>query len=548
MTNSGGFAFDDHADDYVDEQISAHIDPTQPVSFFLFAGAGSGKTRSLVNALNFVRNKSGKRLRLYGQRVGVITYTNAACDEIKKRLEYDLLFEVSTIHSFVWALISGLQIDIREWLRTNLTIEIAELEELQIRGRAGTKAALGREEAISTKKQRFMDLDRIERFTYNPSGENIGRDSLSHAEVIKIGASFLTQKPLMQRMLTSKFPILFVNESQDTNKLLMEALLKVQAEHRQRFCLGLFGDTMQRIYADGKVDLGHNLPEDWAKPSKKLNHRCPRRIVALVNKIRSQVDGQEQVARSDSEDGFARLFIFPSDIGDKTNAEQRVTKKMAGVTGDPLWAGDDLDVKTLILEHHMAARRMGFLELFASLSQVESLQTGLRDGSLPGLRLFSQLVLPLLKAKECGDEFTVASIVRGSSPLLSKLNLKESGKDQRRMLQTAREAITELTALCSNHNPRFLDVLSCLSKTRLFEIPESLRPIAARERRVLEEVKAGGPPPVEDDPQSYAVLEAWDKCLLTPFYRSNRTTGMLAVEQRSRRIKGLRGANFHVSW
>ena len=65
-------------DDQVDSEISTCLSLDKPISFFLFAGAGSGKTRSLVNALNYLRGVSAKRLRLHGQRVGVITYTNAA--------------------------------------------------------------------------------------------------------------------------------------------------------------------------------------------------------------------------------------------------------------------------------------------------------------------------------------------------------------------------------------------------------------------------------------------------------------------------------------
>ena len=511
-------AIDDNADDNADDQISTCLDLDHPASFFLFADAGSGKTRSLVTALNRLREKSGKRLQLYGRRVGVITYTNAACDEIKSRLEFDPLVEVSTIHSFVWSLICGLHTDIKQWLRTNLENDILELEELQRKGKLGTKAALDREEKIKAKRKRLSDLDLIRRFTYNPTGDNRGRDSLNHTEVITIGADFLMQKPLMQRILIDRFPILLIDESQDTNKLLMEAFLKLQAENNERFCLGLLGDVMQRIYADGKVDLGRELPSDWARPSKKLNHRCPRRIIKLINKIRSYVDGHEQIARSDSEEGAVRLFLLPSDTADKLGAERTSAGKMASVAGDQLWSGPEADVKTLILEHHMAARRMGFLEMFTPLSQVESLQTGLRDGSLPGLRFFSNLILPLVKAKTEGDEFAVAAIVRKASPLLSKDLLKAEGTNQQTQLQNAREAIKALMSLVSgNGNPLFLDILNCVSRTGLFEVPESLRPMAARERRKHDEPEGTDASPVAEEAQSDPILEAWDKFLLAPF-------------------------------
>jgi hypothetical protein len=84
-----------------------------------------------------------------------------------------------------------------------------------------------------------------------------------------IGVNFLNHKPLMQALPINKFPILLIDESQDTNKALMEALLAVQAKQKHSFALGLLGDTMQRIYADGKSDLGQNVPTNWAKPVKK---------------------------------------------------------------------------------------------------------------------------------------------------------------------------------------------------------------------------------------------------------------------------------------
>lgn len=502
---------DNNVDNHVDDKINAYLSLDKPISFFLFAGAGSGKTGSLVKALKRLRKDSGERLRLQGQRVGVITYTNAACDEINHRLDFDPLVEVSTIHSFVWSLIGGFNIDIKQWLRITLPNEIADLEEKQRKGRA-RQVNLDRAKSIEIKQKRLIDLDNIKQFTYNPNGDNRGRDSLNHSEVIKIGADFLTNKPLMQTILINKFPILLIDESQDTNKHLMEAFLKVQHQQSERFCLGLFGDTMQRIYADGKRDLGKNLPPEWATPVKKMNHRCPRRIVKLINKIRSAVDAQEQSPRTDKEEGFVRLFILPSDTADKLAAEREIKQRMTAITGDPLWNSVD-DVKTLILEHHMAALRMGFLEMFEPLYQIDRLKTALLDGSLPGLRLFSQQVLPLVKAKQNGDEFAVAAIVRNSSPLLSKATLKELGEDQLSQLKKAREAVEQLIALWSNNDePHFLDILRCVSHTGLFEIPESLRPIAFRN-----EVEQKNAEQSSNEKDTNPILDAWDKFLLTPF-------------------------------
>ena len=111
----------------VNDEILDCLNIGKQKSFFLFAGAGSGKTGSLVTVLQEVNRKYGKSLKLRGKKIGVITYTNAACDEINSRLDHDSLFFVSTIHSFAWELIKSYQEDIRQWLIKNLKDEISTL-------------------------------------------------------------------------------------------------------------------------------------------------------------------------------------------------------------------------------------------------------------------------------------------------------------------------------------------------------------------------------------------------------------------------------------
>lgn len=505
---------DNHIDDHVDDEITNCLNIDAPKSFFLFAGAGSGKTRSLVCTLKYFREKNGKYFRLRGQRVAIITYTNAACDEIKSRLDYDPLFVVSTIHSFIWDLINNFQKDIKIWLNKNLVMQIEELQLQQLRGRSGTKAAIDREKSIENKTKRIQNLEKVKRFTYNPNGDNRGRDSLNHTEVISIGADFLNNKPLMQKMLIRKFPILLIDESQDTNKELMNAFFEVQKKHAVRFSLGLFGDTMQRIYTDGKLDLDKNLPEDWATPQKVMNHRCSPRIIKLINKIRSFVDKQEQKSRTDKQEGIVRLFIFPTET-DKTIAEKKVAERMAVITNDDLWFGTESDFKSLILEHHMAASRMGFSSIFQPLYEVETLKTGLLDGSLPGLKLFTQIILPITKAKKKGDQFALTRVVRNFSPLISKKNMHASGNNQLKELQKTRDAVDNLLSLWENSNePSCINVLNSIAKTGLFDIPDSLYPIAFRD---IEKYSVAENSDEPDKRREEIELEAWDKCLSAPF-------------------------------
>jgi DNA helicase-2/ATP-dependent DNA helicase PcrA len=460
-------------DDGIESALASFLDLEKPTSFFLFAGAGSGKTRSLVQALKHIAAKYGDTLRLRARQVAVITYTNAACDEITRRVEYDPLFVVSTIHSFAWSQIKGFSFDIREWLRKNLQTEIAELIAEEAKGRAGTKASASRQASIDSKSRRLARLDEIRTFTYNPNSDNRERNALNHSEVVKIFATFLLEKSLMQRMFVEKFPFLLIDESQDTNKFLIEALLAVQAAHASRFCLGLIGDTMQRIYLDGRERIESDIPKSWAVPEKKLNHRSPKRIVRLINKIRGDADAHTQQARDDAIEGWVRLFVLPIDTADKPATEDKVRAYMADATGDAEWNERDA-CKILTLEHHMAAKRMGFERLFEALAPIEQFRTAFLDGSFAPTRFFTHSVLPLVTAQQLGDKFGAAKIVREVSPLLSKDALKGSQKplDQ---LRSAQSAIDRLMSLWEHGEPTCATILKNVAETNLFVLPDSLR-------------------------------------------------------------------------
>ncbi|MCR5939806.1 ATP-dependent helicase [Ochrobactrum sp. MH181795] len=470
MTRAAAIANDD-LDLHVDEEIKKCLNPQAPQSFFLFAGAGSGKTRSLVAALDHLRGTIGRGLRMRGQRVAVITYTKAARDEIIRRTQFDPVIVVSTIHSFAWTLIEGFNHDIREWLRVALKDDILDLQAKEAKGRAGTKASAERLADIASKQRRLARLDTTKKFVYSPESDNRGWDSLNHAEVLKLAGDFVRTKPVLRQILRDGYPYIFVDESQDTNRHIVEALFTFQAEHKGDVVVGLFGDMMQRIYGDGQPGLGDNLPADWATPTKRLNFRCPRRVIELINKVRDATDKQAQIPCSSAQEGHVRMFVFPSEGIDKAAAEQAICVHMAGLTTDQEWLDDDA-VKVLILEHRMAALRMGFDDLLAALYPVTQFRTALLDGSLPLINFFSNLILPLWDAKD--DKFSVARIIRAASPLASASALKDAD-DQFKQLAKAQAGVDALVGLLDgNSGVTFRDVVQNVAETGLFSIPDVL--------------------------------------------------------------------------
>lgn len=454
----------------VNDEIYSCLDLNNPKSFFLFAGAGSGKTRSLVDVLKRFKESHAKQLQLNGQKVAIITYTNAASDEIKRRLEYDSTFIVSTIHSFAWELIQPFQADIKEWVRKETVKKIEELHEQERKGRGG-EASEKRKKNIDSKSKKIENLSIVKKFTYNPNGVNNGKDSLNHAEVIKIVADFISYFPLMQKIIVQKYPILLIDESQDTKEGLIDAFFNLQQRFSDSFSLGLFGDTMQRIYMDGKKDLGRIIPPDWATPSKEINYRCPIRIVKLINKIRISVDKQQQKPADTNPEGIVRLFIVDTNNRvDKIEIENTIAAQMAEFTKDELWS-DCNEIKTLTLEHKMAAKRDGFLSLFEPLHNIDS--TGALDGKLKGLGFFTQQLLPLIKAKKEGNEFKVAQIVKNHSPIIDKKVLIES-KNQLEELRKANKAVDLLIALWEEKEPTLFEIVRQVKQSNLLAIPEHL--------------------------------------------------------------------------
>lgn len=531
---------DNTVDDHVDDIIFNCLNPKQPKSFFLFAGAGSGKTRSLVNVLGRFKKEYGGDFKLYRQKIGIITYTNAAADEINRRLQYETIFQVSTIHSFSWELIKNFTKDIKDWLKINLQADIAELNEAQSKSRdPKNKTSIDRARKIESKEKRLKNLDTIKKFTYNPNGDNISKASLNHMEVIAIAASFIKDKPLMQDIIVAKFPILFVDESQDTKKEMVDALFALQANRRGEFCIGLFGDMMQRIYADGKENLDKNLPDDWEKPEKKMNHRSNRRIIWLVNDIRKEVDGKEQIPRVEKEEGFVRLFVC-SNVMNKQNAEKVIAEKMAALTKDSLWNVETGDIKTLILEHHMAASRMGFLELFQPLYR-SPLQEGLLNGSVASLNLFTKTILPLVLAHKAGDKFSVARIIKDQSPLLRK-DVLASGSEQLENLIAANNAFLKLMKLWDDEkDPKLLNILENVNNSKLFEIPSPLDIIVSRKPEV-QAIKTQDDE--NEDGNTDGIIDAWDEALQSSFSQIEKYSTYFSEKSKFGTHQGVKGLEY----
>src|SRR5262245_38349831 len=83
-------------------------------NFRLEAGAGAGKTYSLVESLKKLIAERGEKMLRSGQRVACITFTEVARNEILQDIEQHPAILVDTIHAFSWAVMSQFQKPLRQ--------------------------------------------------------------------------------------------------------------------------------------------------------------------------------------------------------------------------------------------------------------------------------------------------------------------------------------------------------------------------------------------------------------------------------------------------
>lgn len=119
----------DNPDTDADIELRGYLSADVRPCFVMVAGAGSGKTTSLVKALDHIGKTCGTELRQRKQQVACITYTEIAVGEIWGDVGNNPLFHVSTIHSFLWALAKPFQKDIAIWVRQRMEAKLAELRQ-----------------------------------------------------------------------------------------------------------------------------------------------------------------------------------------------------------------------------------------------------------------------------------------------------------------------------------------------------------------------------------------------------------------------------------
>lgn len=555
------------------DEIVAYVTSTPPRSFFLFAGAGSGKTRTLVAVLRKLTGigpgsakvetkpagddpelRFARELRARSQTIRVITYTKNAALVVTGRLGNNDLTQVATIHSFCWDLIAGFDDDIREAL---LALNALALEKAREAAAGRKKGPTDKDkETIGELEAKAAALSATQQFTYSPDRKRYGDGALSHAQVLSVAAWLLKQKPTLRRILRDQHPVILIDESQDTMKSVLDALMEVVAEDPSRLMLGLLGDHRQRIYMDGHADLPSIVPPEWATPKLEMNHRSQRRIVDLINEIwDSDLDGRTQPKkavrqhpREEKSSGLVRLFIGDTTATpeEKLRREALCELAMEAATGFAEWRPGNPKHKVLALEHALVARRGDFLQAFDALSLLDP--DAVRpdaNGDTFGPAAVQVLLREMMDLADCIDggqvtsDFAVTEVLHRYDRLL---NLPVDSEDRAKLLKAYQRAVEDFAAACSKSSATVRDVLSPIVQSGLFE----------PDKRLLAAFNNTQPPPDAPETRQKESVESrlargWHALFTTPWIQIRRFKTYLSGNSHLATHQVVKGSEFeHV--
>jgi len=455
------------------------------------AGAGAGKTGALVACVRSVLSHRRDELKRRGSTLAVITFTKAAALEAKHRIGETPVVTVSTIHSFAWRMIAPLTADLKVWRRDRLQSDLEDLRTKEQQGRVGTQASAQRLRSIEHKERALMELDRVEHFIYSATGGDQGAAELSHSDVLSAFSWISEKSPLMHDLIASSHPFIFVDEVQDTRTDVLQALITAAVRLPNRLSLGLFGDSMQRVYNEGPMDLNALVPAAWDRPVLPLNYRSAKRIVTLLNTLRSGTDGLQQTAITGTAGGI-RLFL-----------ESPTTMHPHAESDAMNWLSEIAEPKVLILEHALASHRLGFESLWGIFSAKDSaIRSEIFDAesiTSPTLTFLSEVLAPFANLARNGERSKANRFLQEPARMATVFD-----GDSSTMPKRARGLYETLSATGLSGR----EAVDAAIKSRLFQIPQLLEDASVVDESLPTE-------PGEDSRQVERAL-AWSEALSRP--------------------------------
>ncbi len=297
----------------------------EDTSFVLQGGAGSGKTETLKDTLQYIYQTYSNK------NVACITHTNLAADEIRERVGDG--YDISTIHSFINALIKDYKKNIHQ-----VIFHLFELEKIvyldvfhysdekeqkkeehekykKLYKKYASKLYTIKTESVNKvlgkrdydknplEYNRVLNTKIIElnsvmlneitekdfsNIEYNDTRfDNYKNLTFGHDGLLEIASLLFSKYPRLRKILTDSYDYIFIDEYQDTSEKIIDIFISDNSK------VGLFGDSMQAIYEDGIGNVKKYIDDSKLKEIvKEDNYRCSEQVIEFINKLRN--DGLKQ--------------------------------------------------------------------------------------------------------------------------------------------------------------------------------------------------------------------------------------------------------------
>lgn len=334
----------------------------QSKSFVFKAGAGVGKTYALIESIKYILNKNYQRFDNTGEKIRVITFTNAATNEIIDRIGQNNNIICSTIHEFAWEIISNFPKEL-------LTIHLEEIEEeiskkedkisdvsfakfreihnddeilnyqnvpgfydlkgaQNIRnffninvGNANNfydaiKAFIAKKKLENTKLDIQNYLENIHgkiknefliKYDVNSNVKNLNKMRIDHELCLKYFRKLFKKYELLKKVISFKYPFLLIDEYQDTDNSIILSVSEMINDQKCNIVVGFYGDEIQNIYSNRDDTINEMIKENKIECIyKKYNRRCSLQVINIGNKINNQY--QQESIYTNHDDGEIKII------------------------------------------------------------------------------------------------------------------------------------------------------------------------------------------------------------------------------------------------
>ncbi len=416
-------------------------------NFRVEAGAGSGKTYSLMKVIEWLQENKRAEYKKNGKNVACLTFTNAAVDVIKSRLSEESFITPSTIHTFAWNVIKQFRETIIKILTEKMLLpDNCNEESIKI-----VRYTLG-----------VKYFDEKDNCLY-----------LGHSEILKLFSTLLDNCKF-QKILANKYPLILIDEYQDSNKEIIDKFINYYISKNIGIQFGFFGDSWQTIYGINGA-CGEIINDNLTVIRKTVNFRSTSPVVSILNKIRYDLPqesalndstGNVIVITTNNYQGHRRddrnfTGDLPSNIAETyvNEIKEKFNKTIS----------TEERIKVLMLTHRILAEQQGYPSLF------ELLGDGLRNADDDLLCYLRDTIFPLINYIKDNDMIGVCDTLGISNYPIRNKNDKKKWHDLKNQFDNYEsKSIIELLSIFNTMDlisfPEKIDVIYKKMKTNSTEV------------------------------------------------------------------------------